>query len=140
VEKHFVTFYSPGSMFSETDTFEVPSWEVDAAVKLSKDVRQRYSARPYAFYFTTRTRSPDDFDSREIARSNLYYLGGKVETRAEVFARDDPSELILRENMKANDFDRIITNDNSWRIVRPLYPSDVVLDYDPEDDKQAGSK
>lgn len=34
--KHFVTFFSPGTMFSETTTKEVQSWNVANAVEIAK--------------------------------------------------------------------------------------------------------
>jgi len=61
----------------------------------------------------------------------MYYLGGKIETLAQVEARNDPSEHILRSNMRCNGWKRIIVNDNSWRFTAPLNDDDVVLDYQP---------
>ncbi len=128
--KHFVVFASPGTFVSETTVKPVDSWDVDKAVEMAKDVLQRYNARPYGFYFETRTRGPEDLDSKVTATSPLYYLGGRVETRAQVEARNDPKEAILLTNMRANDVDRIIINENSWRFTAALKPTDVVLDVD----------
>ena len=78
-----------------------------------------------------RQRGDDDLDSRESARSRLYHLGGRVETLAEVEARNDPKEEILRSNMRGNGWDKIVVNDNSWRSVQPLRSDDIVLDWKP---------
>ena len=130
IEKHFVTFASPGTIFSETTERQIDSWDVDKAVQMARNITERHAAKPYGFYFTTRTRGPEDLDSKVTATSPLYYLGGHIETRDEVEARNDPKEEILRSNMRANDIDRIIINNNSWRFTAALKPTDIVLDVD----------
>lgn len=131
IQKHFVRFYSPGTFVAEMSEKPIESWDTDAAMKMADEITERYSATPYGFRFITRGRDDDDLDSKEIASSNFYYLGGKVETLAEVEARNDPKEEILRSNMRCNGYDRIIVNDNSWRWTQPLDAQDVVLDYVP---------
>lgn len=130
IEKHFVIFASPGTFVSETTERPIDSWDVEKAVDMARTVLERHNARPYGFYFTTRTRGPEDLDSKVTATSPLYYLGGRVETREEVEARNDPKEEILRSNLRANDVEKIIINDNSWRFTAALKPTDVVLDVD----------
>lgn len=125
---HFVTFYSPGTFVVEETTKSIASWDVDKAVKMAGEIVERYGARPYAFKFSTRSRSAADLDSKVSRTSCLYYLGGRIETREEVEARNDPKEDILRFNMRANDIDRILVNDNSWRNRSPLNKDDIVLD------------
>ena len=131
MKQHFVTFYSPGTFVAETTERPIASWCVEAACQMARNITERYGATPYGFCFTTRERGPNDLDSHESARSSMYYLGGKVRTLAEVEAADDPDERILRTNMKSNGWDRIITNDNSWRWTQPLRPDDVVLEWAP---------
>ncbi len=128
MEQHFVTFYSPGTFFAEQDTKPIDSWDVDAAIEMARGITQRYNARPYGFQFTTRTRKDDELDSSVSAKSNLYYLGGRIETLEEVEARNNPDEKILRSNMRGNGWDRIVVNDNSWRTTQPLEADDVILD------------
>lgn len=129
MEAHFVVFASPGTFVPEETVRPIDAWDVAKAVEMSHSVMERYGARPYGFYFTTRGRGSNDLDSKQVASSNFYYLGGKIETRAEVFARNDPKERILRSNMECNGIDRIVINDNSWRFTGPLRDTDVVLDY-----------
>lgn len=124
---HFVTFYSPGSFVAEESTKPVESWDVPAAIKMARTIKERHGAVPYGFQFTTRERPDDALDSREAARSDFYWLGDKVETLAEVEARADPKEDILRSNMRCNGWDKIVTNNNSWKWVQPLRKGDVVL-------------
>lgn len=127
--KHYVTFLSPGTFLAEQTTREIDSWDIEAAMAMARDVVERYNATPYGFQFTTRQRGEADFDSHETDRSCIYYLGGKIETLAEVQARNDPDERILRSNMEGNGWDKIVVNDNSWRCTQPLRENDVVLDW-----------
>lgn len=131
VQKHFVTFYSPGTFMSETTSRPIDSWDIERAKEMAHDVVERYGATPYGFQFSTRARDDDDLDSKQSAESPFYHLGGKVETLAEVEKRNDPKEDILRSNMRCNGYDRIVVNDNSWRSVRPLGKTDVILDWKP---------
>ena len=128
MQQHFVTFLSPGTFVSEQTEKPIEAWDVDTAVAMARDIKERHGARPYGFVFTTRGRTDADLDSREIARSNLYYLGGRIETREEVEARNDPKEEVLRANMRMNDVEKVIVNENSWRFTAALRPADVILD------------
>ncbi len=127
MQKHFVTFYSPGTFMAEYTEKPVASWDVQLAVKMSKKISERYDAKPYGFRFTTRERKDDELDSKVVKESNLYYIEGKVETLAQVEARNDPKEEILRRNMRCNKYDRVITTMTPWRWTQPLRTTDVVL-------------
>ena len=128
MKKHFVTFYSPGTFFDESTTEPIEAWDVDTAVKMSLDIVERHNAKPFGFRFTTRQREDHELDSHVVEKSPMYYLGGKVETLAEVEQRNSPDEDILRINMRSNGWDRIITNSNSWKVTKPLNKDDVVLE------------
>lgn len=128
MKAHFVTFYSPGSFVAEESTKPIESWDVEAAQKMAQGIEERHGAIPYGFRFTTRSRGPDDLDSKESARSPFYWLPHcKVETIDEVAARDDPSESILRTNMRCNGWKRVITTTKGWKWTQPLGDGDVVL-------------
>lgn len=131
LQKHYVTFYSPGTFVAETTSKPVAAWDVDVAIEMAKSIKERHGAVPYGFSFQTRGREEDDLDSKEIARSNFYWLGGKVETLTEVESRNDPKEDVLRGNMQCNGWDKIITNTNSWKWTQPLAEGDVVLEWTP---------
>lgn len=131
MKAHFVTFYSPGTFVAEDSTKPVTAWNVEEALALARDILERHNARPYGFCFTTRARADADLDSKEIARSGMYFLGGKVETLAEVEARNDPADRILIANMRDNGLDRIITNTNSWRWTQPFRDGDTLLEWTP---------
>jgi len=129
VEKHFVTFFSPGTFVAEETEKPIDSWDVEKACAMATEVLERYNATPYGFQFTTRSRGDADLDSKVTKRSPIYYLGGKVETLAQVKARATEKDRILVANMEGNGYDRIITNTNSWRFTGPLRDGDVVLDW-----------
>lgn len=131
MEKHFVEFKSPGTFVPETTLKEIDSWDVEKAIAMSREVLERYNARPFGFRFITRSRSPDDLDSSISARSFFYWLGGTVRTAEQVLAGTDPSEDILRSNVRINGFKRIIENGNSWKHTSVLNDDDIVLDYAP---------
>lgn len=131
MQQHYVTFYSPGTFVSEESCEKIDSWDVEAATERARHVLERHNATPYGFRFTTRSRGPDDLDAKQTAKSPFYWLGGRVETLADVEARNDPNEHILRSNMRNNDIARVIINDNSWRFTGTMSDDDVVLDFTP---------
>lgn len=133
MKKHYVTFYSPGTFVAETSEYPIDSWDVDQAKKKALKVKERHGAVPYGFRFSTRSRGAEDLDSKVSATSPLYYLGGKIETLAEVKARATDADRILISNMEGNGYDRIITNNNSWKWTQPLEPTDIVLEWSNPD-------
>lgn len=127
MEQHFVTFLSPGTFVAEETTELIGSWDVDAARERAGHIKERYGATPYGFRFTTRARGDNDLDSKVVATSCMYYLGGKVETLEEIEARADPKESILRSNMRCNNWPRVWTSTSGWRWTQALKDDDVVL-------------
>jgi len=130
IEKHFVTFRSPGTFVEEGTTKEIEAWDKDLAMKMADDIVERHGATPFGFFFTTR-QNTGELDSKVVAQSPMYFLGGKVRTREEVEARDDPRESILRDNMRINEIDAIVISTNSWKWTQPFEDGDEVLDYTP---------
>lgn len=127
MKQHFVTFLSPGTLFAESTVKPIDSWDVDTAVKMAKDVTERYGAKPYAFRFSTRARSDKDLDSKVIQTSPTYYLNGTVETLEDIERRNDPKESILLSNMRSNGWNRVVTTQTPYRWTQPLEDGDVVL-------------
>lgn len=131
MSKHFVQFYSPGTFVSEVTEKPIDEWNVEAAAAMAHAISERHGATPYGFRFITRARADDELDSKQVASSGIYYLGGRVETLAEVEARNDPKEEVLRTNMRLNNIERVIINDNSWRFTGPFTERDTLLDWKP---------
>jgi hypothetical protein len=128
MQQHFVTFYSPGTFVAEDTTKPILAWNVDDAVALAALITERHNAKPYGFRFTTRSRAGDELDSKVVAKSPMHYIGGRVETLAEVEARNDPDERILRANMRSNGYSRIWRSTHGWQWTQPLGEEDVVVD------------
>jgi hypothetical protein len=128
LQKHFVTFYSPGTFFDEETTKEISEWDINAARELAKNITERYDARPFGFQFSTRSRGDEDFDSHEINRSPMYYLNATILTRDEIIAKNDPKDEMLLTNMEYNKWNRIITGTAGFRWAKPLRDSDIILD------------
>lgn len=126
VSKHFVTFYSPGTFMPEETTKEVDAWSPELALAMAADIVERHGARPYAFRFTTRSRGPDDLDSKVSASSGLHYFGCDVLTLAEVKATYS-NENILIGNMERNDIARVAVPREGWKGFYPVSSGDVVL-------------
>ena len=142
MKKHFVTFLSPGTFVHEESTYPIDSWDVEAACEKAHSVNERHGARPFAFEFTTRERKDDELDSKVIKTSGRYFLGGQLLAEKEVQAmnKSEPSTRdkwgvehgkydILLSNMKNDGWNRMVMNDNSWRIFQPLGKNDVILDF-----------
>ena len=129
MKKNYVTFMSPGTMVAEQKTVEIERWDTKKAIAMARDIKERHGATPYGFYFTKRERGGDDFDSKETDRSNLFYLGGVTITLDELERRNDPEDRVLISNMRCNNWDSVIENNNSWKWTQPLRDDDVVLDF-----------
>ena len=128
IRQDFVTFLSPGSFVHETTTKRVNRWHVDEAVEMSKSITERYGATPFGFYFATRGRGDGELDSREVARSGVYYLNGVIESVNQIEKRGDPGERTLLKNMRGNGWDRVVRNTRGYRWTQPFRDGDVVLE------------
>jgi hypothetical protein len=129
MEQNFVCFLSPGTFFNEETSKPIEHWDVALAMEMSKSIKERYGATPYGFYFYTKGRKDDELDSKIINKSTMYFLGGKIDTLAEIKARNDPADRILISNMENNDYDKVIINTNSWKVTQPFGPENVLLDW-----------
>lgn len=127
MQQHFVTFYSPGTFVAETTIKPIEAWNADLAIAMAADIKERHGATPYGFRFSTRARADDELDSKTVSTGPMHYLGGRVETLADVEARNDPNEETLRWNMRTNGYDRIWTSTTGWKWTQPLSADDVVL-------------
>ena len=123
-QKHYVTFYSPGSFVSETTVKEIDAWSVDLAVRMAKEIKERHRATPYGFTF--KTMESDGWSPKTVKESGMYYLGGKLLSLADI--PDTSENSILRSNMICNNYEYVIENTNSWKITLPFYKDkDTVL-------------
>lgn len=133
MQQHFIIFYSPGTFVFEETTLPFPiAWPsgcaITKAITMSRTITERYDATPFGFRFTTRARTTKELDSHIIKTSPMYYLKGCIQTRAQVEARNDPKEEILRSNMRGNNIARVVYTFTPWRSVNALKDTDVVLE------------
>ena len=42
MQRHYVTFYSPGSFYAETTTKEIEGWNIETALEISKEIVEIY--------------------------------------------------------------------------------------------------
>lgn len=127
MKKHFVTFFSPGTLFAEQTTEEIDSWNVKEAMTRANTITERHNATPYGFQFFTKERGEEDFDSKEIDRSVMYYVHCDIETLQEIEERNNPEDSILISNMKCNGWDKVAVTTKGWKGTYPLKEGDVVL-------------
>lgn len=130
MEKHFVLYYSPGTFVAEQTLKPIDCWDVETAKEMAQDITERYGATPYGFCFVTKARSDEELDSKETARSNMYYLGGEIQTLEQIERRNNPDDRVLIQNMRCNGFNRVVVNNNSYKCTQPLYEKDVVLEFE----------
>lgn len=130
MKKHFVEFFSPGTFISETTIEPIDFWNVEEAKKMSKNITERYNAKPYGFRFLTKSRTEDDLDSKVTEKSPMYFLGGRIFTLKEIKEQNNPDNNILIFNMKCNNIKRVIENTNSWKITLPFGDDDILLEMD----------
>jgi hypothetical protein len=127
MQKHFVTFYSPGTFVAEESQYAIDSWDIEWAQKKAEKITERYGATPYAFQFSTRSRKDNDLDSSITKRSGMYFINCKAETLAQIKARKDPKDKILIANMEGNGWPTIVTTTKGWKWTQPVRKGDVVL-------------
>lgn len=137
MRKHQVTFYSPGTLFSESSTRPIEKWDTAKAVEMSKEVSERYGAKPYGFIFETVLTAKDISDgeggtlrveAKVVKRSGIHFLGGNLETYDDVVKRNKDEESILRSNMEGNGMWVICVNTNSYRSTLPFNTEDKIID------------
>lgn len=135
--KHKVTFYSPGTLFSEQSSKDIDSWDTKKAVEMAEKITERYNAKPYAFKFETwKTHAPvsdGEGGTLEVSpklekESGYYFLGGTLETYDDVVKRNLDSENILRSNMRGNEYWIVCINTNSFKSTMPFGEEDKIVD------------
>jgi len=139
-EKHYVTFFSPGTFVAEDTSRSISKWDAREAMRMANDISERHGAKPYGFRFETRKEAQpvkdDDGEAMEVKpktvkASGMYYIKGKVETLTEIEARDGESS-ILASNMRGNGWSKVVTTTNGyrWRWTQPFKKGDSLVDAD----------
>ena len=124
MEEHYVIFYSPGSFVSEVTKKKIDSWDIKKAHEMSKDIVERYNAKPYCFVFET-------YDNDILKKSSgKYHLNSIINTYDDIVYINKSEEEILRMNMIMNSIWVVAINNNSHKHISFFESSDVLLDLD----------
>lgn len=139
--KYYATFYSPGTLFSETSTKELEGKDEQSriveAATIAKTINERYGAKPYGFSIYSQEEYEPIIqgnvkykaDPKEINRTGIYYITGEIRTAADILSGTDNSEYILRRNVEINNIKAIITNTNSYKFNGEFREKDVLIDW-----------
>jgi hypothetical protein len=112
-KKYFVTFLSPGTLFNESTTKEIHSYDIKLAKEMASSIVERHGSQPYAFYFTTQEMQGYGWDSKPVTThtSSKYYIRGSTESLRVIENRNDPRDQILISNMKCNQWTHVVRVD-----------------------------
>lgn len=138
MRKHKVEFYSPGTFFCESSSFDIDSWDVKAALLIhAKGIEERHGAKPFGFRFKTLIVAdpiPDGeggflaVQSKEVASSGYYFITGTLRTYDQIKEAAKKDEQILLGNMRANNWPIVVENRNSYRHTQQFNEDDVIVD------------
>lgn len=131
--QHFVQFFSPGTLVSETSTLPIDKWDTHLAADMARTITERHGAKPYGFQFITKIVAepvPDgeggalNVTPKEVERSDTHYITGRLILFDEV----PLDEKTLCRNMRGNGHPICIENRNSYRFVSFFEESDCIVD------------
>lgn len=133
---HYVTFLSPGTLFSEQTTKPISSWDIPTATRMAADIIERHGAKPYSFQFHTNIEAdpvPDGEGGllnvlpRRADESGMHFLGGEVFGYQRIKDRRDPKDEILLSNMCCNGWAFVVESTNGYKSVHPFEEEDVLV-------------
>ena len=125
--RHFVHFLCPGTFFAETEDRVIDSWDVEKAKNLAKKITVRYNSKPYAFYFYTQEKKPDDWEAKVINQSHMYFINGKVYSLEEIKARNNSDDRILISNMEYNGWSHVVETYSPWKNISVFDDGDCIV-------------
>lgn len=141
MRKHYVTFVSPGTLFAEMTSKPIDAWDIKQALALEKGTIERYGAKPFGFYFSTRLvvdPVPDgeggtlNVEPREVERSGMHFLADaghwSLHSYDELERVGSKETEILRSNMRGNGWPIVFESRRSFRCTQPFEERDVVVD------------
>lgn len=137
MRKNYVTFFSPGTLFSEQSSVPIESWSIPTAVEMANGILERHGAKAYGFEFKTMLEAEpvDDgeggllkVEPKLIVKSGLYWLGGTLLRYDQI--PDTSENNILLNNMRCNNYPYIVENNNSWRYRMYFSEDACIVDAD----------
>lgn len=131
---YYATFYSPGTLFSESSTVKVNSLDLIEVLKKAKSISERHGAKPYGFVLEEREEGSvvKDGETYKLEpktkwESGMHFITGTVMTLKDI--PNTPENSTLRSNMKSNNYAAVVENRNSYKITMPFEKKDVVIDW-----------
>lgn len=131
-----VTYYSPGTLFSEQDNYDFDDFDLKKFINKAKNIKQRYGASPYGFSYQklkTPLNPPKlegfkvNVEPKTLEKSGMFYITGDI-----IFSKDlvGNDERILRGNLE-NNYDGIgIVNRNSYKFHAGFNEKDCIINWD----------
>lgn len=127
---YLVTYYSPGTFFSEVSSYKFDEFSLKQFVQKSKQITERYNAKPYGFSvekYEVIVDLPDGFECKPKLlekAGGTYYINGKA-----VFSKDldKQKEDIFISNLERNSQGVGIVSTNSYRFNSFFYEWDFVI-------------
>ena len=133
-QEHFVVFYSPGTLFSESTTKTISAWNPTEALRLASNVKERHGAIPFGFQFETRIVAdpiPDGqggelrVEPKTVRTSGMFFIAGQPRLFTELL--DDRENHILKSNMRANDWPIVVETCRGYRETHPFKEEDAII-------------
>lgn len=132
---YYATFYSPGTLFSESSTVKVDSLDLIDVLKKAKTISERHGAKPYGFVLEEREEGSivKDGETYKLEpktkwKSGTHFITGKILTLEDI--PDTSENSILRSNMRGNNYGAVVENRNSWKVTMPFEKKDLLIDWD----------
>ena len=131
-----VTFYSPGSLFSESNFKEYPILNFVQICKDAKKIKQRYNSAPYGFVWS-KLELPVKIPKIEgyevkIDPKVLEKSTGTIFITGEIIYSENLTEKensILKSNLESNNDGVGVINTNSYKFYSGFEKGDFIIDW-----------
>ena len=131
-DHYLVTFYSPGTFFSETSSIRLDELDINKILKKAKGTSERYNAKPYGYTWKQIREffiGKEKLEKEEVLDESKGYIfiTGNV-----IFSKDltNPDENIFKSNLESNAGGVGIQNFNSYKFSYFFDKNDIIIDWD----------
>ena len=132
-----VTFYSPGTFFSESNSAKFESLDFLEICKKAKEIKQRYGASPYGFIWEkieelVNVPKVEGFEIKATPKVLDKSKGTVFITGTVIYSKDlnDREDSILRSNLESNNDGVGVINTNSYKFHSGFGEDDSIIDWD----------
>jgi len=130
-----VTYYSPGTLFSENSSFKFPNFNLADFASKAKEIKERHGAAPYGFVWE-KCELPDVLPEvngfkvtvhhKVLEKSGMNYITGDLVFASDLTAREDS---IMKSNLESNSEGIGIINKNSWKYNGFFNKKDKIVNW-----------